>query len=848
MAGQKNNVVTYVFEGNVLSLEQSIKKIKSLLSSSMKSLKEFQEGTLTATQKNMRKQVNVLLKTLKSFDPNNLTKEQAAQARAALSYANKLLKDLGHEEKAIKTAQAKEAVRIAKEKAKAEEQVAKEAAEHQLALEEAVSTHGRQNAEAHAMYLETTSRGLAHSLGEGARNEISIAIDQYREIAKQFDAGIASEEELLAATEQLQGAYENYNETLRTLKNTYINANKGIKSFNDLVNQSKKYIETMLSSMGFWIQLLRRLMNAIKQGIEDYSDYVESLNFLEAAAGSASKAMLTFAKTQALAFGMDPTEINEAAAAFYSFAESMSFTNDQSTLLSQNLTKLSMDLASLHNTDIETAMSKLRSAIAGQSRALAIWGINVTDANMNEWLLSKGINKTMNQMNEASQAAARYAFIIEQSSYAQDDLARTLQSPANQLKILRAQLKLFVQNIGSIFTTVLMPIVKLLNNILTPINQFFQGLTSLSAEGFTSSIGDATESTEELGEAVEDTNKSLKGLTSLDELNQFDSKSNDKSRGGIDEQIATMLEGYDNMASETGRLASVFRSLGEAMAPIWDMLNNGSGISMITYLFEGLGLILTPIKLLFDGLSWLFNLIPEPIRNIVGIMSELAMGIVAVCAALAIMKTLMASKVFTSFIIILKSMWTGFIVLVKSIWAKIAATKADSAATATNAGFTRTATALSLKQRIANWWETASWWAKAAAIIAASTIAAGIVAGIVLAAVAAVGQGASQSDSKFNGTPQGLATGGIVTGPKLALIGEGQYDEAVIPLGQSPQFTSMKQGIAEEVAGMISSNGRGRGSTANDRPVILNIDGKTLARAMWPNLINTQYQVGVKLK
>ena len=110
----------------------------------------------------------------------------------------------------------------------------------------------------------------------------------------------------------------------------------------------------------------------------------------------------------------------------------------------------------------------------------------------------------------------------------------------------------------------------------------------------------------------------------------------------------------------------------------------------------------------------------------------------------------------------------------------------------------------------------------------------------------AVASASSVVDSNESNGPDtvAMATGGVVSAPTLAMVGEGKYPEAVVPLGQSPQFTSMKQGIAEEVVSLMGT----RNDTRNDRPVVLNIDGQTLARALWPDLINTQYQVGVKLK
>ena len=254
----------------------------------------------------------------------------------------------------------------------------------------------------------------------------------------------------------------------------------------------------------------------------------------------------------------------------------MGFATKEATLLSKNMTKLAQDIASLQNIDIETATTKLRSALAGHSRALAQLGINVNDANVEEWLLAKGMNKSMRTMNEASQAAARYAFILEKSTSAQGDLAKTLQSPANQLKIFRIQLKLFAQNLGSLFTGVLMPVIKVLNNLLQPINAFFVALSELSSSGFSGAITEGAASLAEDLEAAED---AANHLTGLDEINQATSSNNNVSitGNGVDMDIQSLLSGYDNLASDVGGLTDLFAALGGVLAPIWALTSNTKG-------------------------------------------------------------------------------------------------------------------------------------------------------------------------------------------------------------------------------------------------------------------------------
>ena len=113
----------------------------------------------------------------------------------------------------------------------------------------------------------------------------------------------------------------------------------------------------------------------------------------------------------------------------------------------------------------------------------------------------------------------------------------------------------------------------------------------------------------------------------------------------------------------------------------------------------------------------------------------------------------------------------------------------------------------------------------------------------------AIGAGVAAVKALIPPVPQ-MATGGVVSQPTLAMVGEGRYNEAVVPLGNSPQFTSMKGEIAEEVARKLAQTpyspygSTSRGSQAN---VILQVNGRELARALLPDLGITRPQTGVKL-
>lgn len=811
------NVIEYAFEGNVLDLEQAIKKVESLLRKSVKALKTYQDGVLDAEQAAQVKSTRALLKQLRAQKKLNrtATEQEAKQAnlagRQALKNASALYKK---SLKVTKQGLAAQQKAIDEAKAKAE------ARSKQIG--DATSIAGQEQASQRAFFLGSYADQLRGIISPEAYTEIKRVVDDFAAAQRAFREGKISQEELADATIKVDEAYKNYSSTLKNAKNAQQAANGGVQDFTTLMAALERQMLMTVQSVYFWVNLLRKVLQLTKEGITLYADYVESLNFLERAAKDTADAMDDFTDAQIRAFGLDPSAVNSAAAIFYSFADSMGFTAAQSELLSTNMTKLAQDIASLQNIDIDSAAQKLRSALAGQSKALATLGVNVNDANIEEWLLTKGMHKSMKQMNETSQAAARYAFILEKTASAQGDLSKTLGSPANQMKILSAQTKLLTQNLGAVGTTVFLPLIKLLNQLLLPFNAFVRGLTSISASSFSSSIGEAGDNVDGLTDSLEEADAAARGLTGIDEINQFETNETANQQLGLDPDIEGLLEGYDNLAGEASALVPIFEALGEAMAPIWDMMGNETNVSLLTGALEGLAIVLWPIQKTIEGIGWLINLLPTPIRNVVGLLAEAVLTLVALAAIIATVKTLMASKAYTAFALTFKSITTAI----------LGATKASITWIATTVKMIAQSIAVGVK----NLWEAGTWWAKAAAIVAAAGIGAVAVAAVVGAGVAIV------SAARANSAPK-LAKGGVTSGPTFAMIGEGAYDEAVVPLGNSPQFESMKEDIANEVVRRNGSGGRFGQST----PVILNINGRELARAILPDLGYAQPQTGVKL-
>ena len=701
------NVIEYSFEGNVLDLEQAIKQVESLLRKSVKALKTYQDGVLDAEQSAQVKSTRALLRQLRAQKKlgRKATEEEAKRANLAGRQALKTASALYQKSLRV-TKQGLAAQQRAKDEAEAK---AKARAQK---VADASSIAGQEQGSQRAYFLGSYADQLRGVISPEAYQEIQKVVADFTAAQKAFREGKITQEELADATIKVDEAYKAYSSTLKNAKNAQQAAGKGVRDLKTLMQALEQQVLMTVQSVSFWINILRKAIQVTKQGITLYADYVESLNFLKRAAGDAADAMSDFTDEQIRAFGLDPTAVNTATAIFYSFADSMGFAREQAELMSVNMTKLAQDIASLQNIDVESAAVKLRSALAGQSKALAQLGVNVNDANVEEWLLTKGMKKSMKQMNETSQAAARYAFILEKTSSAQGDLAKTLGSPANQMRVLSAQTQLLIQNVGALGTTLLMPLVKLLNQVLLPINAFVRGLTSLSASGFSSSIGEAGENVDGLTDSLEEADKAAKGLTGIDEINQFSTSESLDQQIGLDADIESLLTGYDNLATEASALVPIFEALGKTLAPIWDMLGNETNVSILTGALEGLAVVLWPIQKLLEGISWLLNLLPAPIRNVVGLISEAFLALVALAAIISTMKTLMASKIFVTFAGTFRAISTAILGAIKVAITWIATTVKMIAQ--------------SIATGIKNLWEAGTWWAKAAAIIAAAGMAAAL--------------------------------------------------------------------------------------------------------------------------
>ena len=886
MAGQ--NVVQYEFQGNVMPLEKAFSKVRNLFNSYAKEAKAANDGAFTPDMAALSKEIKNYQKRLKVLSEKSKAKTITAKEEQEASKIYKKLLSLTAKFK-------RERDRILSQKSRQQTQEDKKQAETQNQTEKYSSIASQFKAATQVEQLRNFMTALPN-IDPKVVTDINAYVEAWRKANEGFKDGKVSAEELAQATKDLDDKTKEYIGSLKIAKHEQ-------KVASSAIEQLMGGIIAQISSFEFWF-------SKIKEGIVALNDYIESLNFLDVALGNVKYSQDSLGKSvdkvndrletfkndldeARWSLGLNATKVNTAAATFLSFATAIGITNDEAVDFSQNMTQLSIDMASLYNKDVTEMMTALRSALAGNTRAMMNYGLSVHDATLNEWLMGKGLNKTMTSLSEVDQALVRYMYILERTTAAQGDLTRTIKSPANQLKILQTQVKLLFQNLGALFNVVIYPAIRILNTILQPLNAFLTALTEMANENYSSSIGAAADATDDWSDSLTNAAKASRGLTNLDEINMPNGKSNVQL--GVSSDISGLLSAfsvYKNFSKETDSLVKLMKALGEAMAPIWSLFSSSVTIDILTSSINLLGKALTPITAALEGIrsgfdsidNWIKTL-PGWLQSVIGFVGSLIAGlgslagaITVVTIALALFKTLTAAEAFKNFITTIGLMWASFLKLGTALYAAIAkfitwiatmikarieafkatvqqqglaaalwgVVKATISAIAKFVVYIAKLIAVGTKALFAaikNLILSKSLWGVALGSIAAAGVAALAVAAVIGTAVA-IGKGI-QGRNQSSESTIGLAKGGVVTGPTFALIGEGQHNEAVVPLGNSPQFKSMKEEIAQSV--ISQQNGPAARARSSSTPIILQLNGKELARAILPDLGYAQPQTGVRL-
>ena len=424
---------------------------------------------------------------------------------------------------------------------------------------------------------------------------------------------------------------------------------------------------------------------------------------------------------------------------------------------------------------------------------------------------------------------------------------------SNSFNAAMTEITSSIQYIVNSIATIVAPIVKILAPIFKFIGEVINKLAEKFAKFFEALTGSnswikATKQVEDYSAAV---NKAA-GIQGIDELNKLDQKSSPFEEMDMDSQL-------DLTVNIIGVIDDLLQSIMTILDPIFDLLDIildevnqllKPALDLITGVLKPISnLLSTIIKLvglllgqLFEGLGPFTESISYLLLDISNLITHIVQ---ALMPAIAPILNIVA-KVISLIASVLSYIINLVDVIIQALDPIISTILLGLAAVigviATIVGYIVDFVAFIVKALVAiftfNWGKLPSIWNEFVSGLKGTAVTFGT-----------AWEGSQSMYDTMGVDISRMATGGVVSAPTIAMVGEGANNEAVVPLGQSPEFVSMKQSIAQEVVSSLSIGASGGAAPAtSDRPVILNIDGKTLARALWPQLINTQYQVGVKLK
>ena len=215
-------------------------------------------------------------------------------------------------------------------------------------------------------------------------------------------------------------------------------------------NASKSYIN-LYAKLRMAITAVRSAARTIASWITQSNKYVEDLNLFTVSLGEYADSAKEYAEKVSELVGIDPADWLRNQGVFNTIIKGFGVASDKAIIMSKNLTQLGYDISSFYNISTEDAFTKLQSGIAGELEPLRRLGYDLSVARLQQEAYTLGINKSVSAMTQAEKSQLRYYAIMTQVKDAQGDMARTLNAPANQLRILQAQVTQCARALGNIF-------------------------------------------------------------------------------------------------------------------------------------------------------------------------------------------------------------------------------------------------------------------------------------------------------------------------------------------------------------------------------------------------------------
>lgn len=452
--------------------------------------------------------------------------------------------------------------------------------------------------------------------------------DTYRQIQKASSA-LSKYKADLKATGNSKSSLDRLKDTFRSIWNMTKKAGSALSDFGKrarnlipgfgLLSNSTNGLIGKIAKLYIAIRSLRGVADYMKNAVTSSMDYIEEYNYFDTTMdkiglewgkdykkygyrnateyGDSFKSRLTQTLGKMSGFqinedgsltdrdtknlGLDITQMTNYAAGIAQVTNSVGMAGEASAVTSKALSMLAGDVSSFRNQDLSTVMNNFSSGLIGQSRALYKYGIDITNTTLQQYALANGVNKSVSEMSQSEKMQLRMLAILDQSRVSWGDLAKTINSPSNQLRLLNNNFKALARTVGNMFLPVVAKVLPYVNGLVIAIRRLFEWTASMLGinlkdvikdsgvgstdvfDGLEEDANDANTAVDNIGDSADKSSDSVKKLAKqlmgFDELNVINtndtgsSSKNDKNSSGdsapidLTKQLSDALADYENV-------------------------------------------------------------------------------------------------------------------------------------------------------------------------------------------------------------------------------------------------------------------------------------------------------------
>ncbi len=325
-----------------------------------------------------------------------------------------------------------------------------------------------------------------------------------------------------------------FNSEIAKVQSQISGLDKNVKNTSSNLTKSFGSLAAKVVSVGAIIKLTA---TSITQAM----NFIEDENLFQVSMGKWADATRDWSNEVQNSVGVSAAWLRKYSGVMTNMTASMGLAQDQAVKLGRGIALLSNDIASFYNISAESAFEKIQSAMAGMPRPLQELGIMVRDSEVKQTAYANGIARTGDELNTQQKALATYLAILQRTSNAQGDLARTINSPANQMRMLKTSIIDLGVAIGTMFQPLLSVVLPVLNAIVIATTRAFQAIARLfgiefDASAYANDFSDISTGVESVGEAADSSGgkvkKLAKQLAAFDEMNTLNTPDDSSSGGG----------------------------------------------------------------------------------------------------------------------------------------------------------------------------------------------------------------------------------------------------------------------------------------------------------------------------